>query len=111
MRTRCWFAAKQLCALDGIAAADDLSEVEYIHLLFDRHEVVISNGAASESLYPGTEAMKALGPATVAELYALFPELRDRKDATRAARPLPVGRLGRKLAARHAKNRQPLVSG
>ncbi|MDO5632512.1 MAG: Hint domain-containing protein [Paracoccus sp. (in: a-proteobacteria)] len=102
-------AAKQLCALDGIDCADDLPEVEYIHLLFDRHEVVISNGAETESLYTGAEAMRAVGPAAQAEIFTLFPELRHRDDALPAARVLVPGRMGRKLASRHAQNRRPLI--
>lgn len=45
----------------GIRVADRDS-VTYYHLLFDRHELVTSNGAVSESLHPGDMAACALGP-------------------------------------------------
>ena len=103
-------AAKQLCQIDGIDIADDLAEVEYFHMLFDRHEVVISNGAETESLFTGPEALKAVGAAAREEIFALFPELKDRDYTPAAARKLATARMGRKLAVRHAQNRKPLVS-
>lgn len=101
-------AAKQLLQLEGINIATDLVEVEYFHMLFDQHEVVISNGAQTESLYPGPEALKAVGPAAVEEIYALFPELRG-MDMPVPARPLLTGRQGRKLAVRHAQHARALL--
>lgn len=38
-------AAKQLLQLPGISLAEDVAGVSYVHLLFDRHEIVVSNGA------------------------------------------------------------------
>ena len=105
-------AAKQLCQIDGIDIAHDMASVEYFHMLFDRHEVVISNGAETESLFTGPEALKSLGAAAVEEIFAIFPELRDRDhdhDPV-AARPLASGRMARKLAVRHAQNGKPLLA-
>lgn len=48
---------------------------EYWHMLFDRHEIVFAEGAASESLHPGTVALDAVGEAARAEMLTLFPEL------------------------------------
>ncbi|MFC0811098.1 Hint domain-containing protein [Paracoccus panacisoli] len=103
-------AAKQLCQIDGIDIAHDLAAVVYYHLLFDRHEVVISNGAETESLFTGPEALRSVGPAALAEILTLFPELADRDYQPAAARTLASGRLGRKLAVRHGQNAKPLVS-
>lgn len=100
-------AAKQLLLVDGIDIAEDVESVEYYHILFDRHEVVISNGAETESLYAGSEALKAVGKAAQEEIFALFPELRDRE--ADAARVLASGRMGRRLAMRHAQQGRPLV--
>ncbi len=102
-------AARQLCQLAGIDIAEDLAAVEYVHILFDRHEVVISNGAATESLYTGPEALKSVGPAARAEILALFPELATRDYTPPAGRTLASGRMARKLAVRHAQNGRPLV--
>ena len=55
--------------------------VTYIHLMFDRHEIITANGAESESLYPGDCALSALDAGGRAELFALFPELRSNPGA------------------------------
>lgn len=47
--------------------------VEYIHLLFARHEVVFSNGIPSESYFP-EHAIKSADRAARAELEILFPD-------------------------------------
>lgn len=102
-------AAKQLCQLDGIDIAEDLDEVTYVHFLFDAHQIVWANGAESESLLPGPEALRSVGPAAVAEIYAIFPELASPEYSAPAARELVSGRLGRKLAVRHSQNGKPLL--
>ncbi len=100
-------AARQLLALDGIEQVD-ADSVEYVHILFDGHEVVTSNGALTESLYTGPEAMQAVGDAARAEILTIFPELRDTPAA--AARPLVTGAQARQLAQRHMRNAKALVS-
>ncbi|MDT1063914.1 Hint domain-containing protein [Paracoccus sp. CPCC 101403] len=103
-------AAKQLLQLDGIDIATDMAEVEYFHMLFDQHEIVTSNGAETESLYPGPQALKSVGPAAVQEIYQLFPELRNLDHVPSAARQLLSGREARKLAVRLAQNHRPVVA-
>lgn len=102
-------AAKQLLCLDGIDIAEDLAEVHYYHFLFDQHEVVISNGAETESLFTGAQALKGVGKAALDEIFAIFPELQDEDYEAIGARMLLSGRQGRKLAMRHVSNRQPLI--
>ena len=51
------------------------SGVDYFHLLFDRHEVVLSNGLPSESFYPGDEALKNIAHEVRAELEAVLEKL------------------------------------
>lgn len=103
-------AAKQLLQLDGIDIAEDMQEVEYFHILFDQHEVVVSNGAETESFYPGPQGLKSVGHAAQKEIFALFPELRDHDYRPEPARVLPAGRMSRKLAMRHLQHARPLVS-
>jgi len=50
-------------------------EVTYVHLMFDRHQVVFTEGLATESFLPGPQTTKALEHETVAEIRAIFPEL------------------------------------
>ena len=104
-------AAKQLLQIEGIDIAQDLESVEYFHILFDRHEIVLSNGAETESLYTGTEALKSLGASAREEIFAIFPELRNRAETEQpaGARLMASGRTGRKLAVRHAQHHKPLV--
>ncbi|SIQ89761.1 Hemolysin-type calcium-binding repeat-containing protein [Paracoccus thiocyanatus] len=100
-------AAKQLLQVEGIEPAADLREVTYVHFLLNRHQVVISNGTETESLYTGSQALEAVGSAAREEIFAVFPELRT-QGAVPSARFLVRG-LGRQPAARHRQNRQALV--
>lgn len=100
-------AAKQLCQVDGIEVADDITEITYVHFLFDAHQIVFANGAEAESLLVGAEALKTVGSAARAEILSLFPELADRP--TEPSRVVVNGRMGRKLAIRHAQNAKPLL--
>ena len=59
--------------------------VEYIHLLFDAHQIVIADGCPSESCLPNS-ALAQQGDEQQAELFTLFPELADIKSRTFAAR-------------------------
>lgn len=49
--------------------------VEYVHLLFDRHQVLWSNGLPSESFLPGPQTTHCFEAQTVAEIASIFPEL------------------------------------
>ena len=64
--------------LTQIATVDQVRRraVTYIHLLFDRHEVILANGAWSESFQPGDFSLGGLGNAQRQEIYDLFPELK-----------------------------------
>ncbi|KAB7615477.1 hypothetical protein F9L33_01545 [Amylibacter sp. SFDW26] len=72
-------AAKHLVNNDTIYVNEG-GEVEYFHMLFDHHEIVFANGAASESFHPGEVGINALTDEARDEIFTLFPELRD--DAT-----------------------------
>jgi hypothetical protein len=50
-------------------------DVEYIHLLFDRHQIVMSEGLATESFHPGPQTMADFPAETLDELTTLFPDL------------------------------------
>lgn len=69
-------AAKALIN-DHTILREEGGRVEYLHLLFDRHEIIFAEGAASESFHPGRESWKSMDAATRAELLDLFPELDD----------------------------------
>ena len=50
-------------------------EVTYVHLMFDRHQVVYSEGLPTESFLPGPQTTKSFERAIVDEICALFPEI------------------------------------
>ncbi|WP_372800160.1 Hint domain-containing protein [Paracoccus seriniphilus] len=102
-------AACKLTDLPGIRATSGNAPVTYVHLLFERHEILTSNGAETESLYPGKQAISGLGEAAE-ELFTLFPQLRDMAEPFPAARPFATGRRARQMVARHMRNRRALFS-
>lgn len=53
--------AKALTGTKGIRALPGKREITYFTFLMPRHEVLIANGIASESLYPGRESFAHLG--------------------------------------------------
>lgn len=69
-------AAADMTGIDGVDVAD-VREVTYIHFMFDRHEVVLSNGFWTESLRPDDAVMASLGQIQRQQIFKLFPELRD----------------------------------
>ncbi|MDD9742611.1 MULTISPECIES: Hint domain-containing protein [Marinovum] len=80
--TQMWFgeeevlvAATHLTCLDGVEVAGAEAAVTYVHILFDQHEVVLSDGIWTESFQPGDMTLAALDGDQRAELLALFPEL------------------------------------
>lgn len=101
-------AAKHLTEVEGIDILADADGVTYVHVMFEAHEVVLSNGAETESLYPGPQALLALGEAAE-EIFTLFPQLRGAVEDFPGARPFVAGRKARQLAARHVANGQPLA--
>ncbi|MDJ0826485.1 MAG: Hint domain-containing protein [Rhodobacter sp.] len=68
-------AAKHIVDGDSVWIDRDVPSVNYYHLLFDRHEVVFANGAATESLHPGDVALDAIGSTARDEVLLLFPGL------------------------------------
>ncbi|MCP1167871.1 Hint domain-containing protein [Limimaricola litoreus] len=80
-------AAKHLIGSKGIHSVD-VPRTSYIHFMFDRHEVVLSNGAWTESFQPGDHTLKGIGAELRDEIFELFPELQAREgiDNYRSAR-------------------------
>ena len=105
-------AAKHLVGIDGIEWELDAKGVEYWHFMFDHHEVVYANGAPSESLFTGVQAMKSVSEEARAEIFSIFPELATMHPdhPPTPARTLVKGRIGRNLTQRHIKNRVRLLS-
>lgn len=77
--------AHHLTCLPGVTHAQ-CSEVTYLHMLFDRHEVVLANGAWSESFQPGERSLNGLDAAEREELFKLFPTLKTTAQPFQSAR-------------------------
>lgn len=99
--------ACKLLDLPGVKETLPKDGVTYVHMLFDRHEIVWANGAEAESLLTGPEALRAMGPRARREILTLFPDLR----RPRPASPLLRGRRAVQLARRHRKNAKALQAG
>lgn len=88
-------AAKHL--VDGkLVTQDEGGEVTYIHMMFDEHEVVYAEGAATESFHPGSVGLSAVTDAAREELFALFPQLRSNIGG--------YGQTARRCLRRHEAN-------
>ena len=67
-------AAKHLAGLPGIDIATP-APVTYMHILFERHEVIMADGVWSESFQPGGMTLRAMDRAQSDEVLGLFPQL------------------------------------
>ncbi len=73
-------------------------QVDYIHLLFSEHEIIVANGAKSESYFPG-HAISQSSRRVQAEILELFPELASAgMSELRTARPVVPPREARLIA-------------
>ena len=70
----------------GIQSINSMG-TQYIHLMFDKHEVILANGVWAESFHAGDHSLKALGNAQRSEICEIFPELRTAKSRA-AAEPI-----------------------
>jgi len=69
-------AAKHLVNGTSIQQVDSIG-LSYIHMMFDTHEIVLGDGAWTESFQPGDYSLKGIGDAQRNEIFELFPELRE----------------------------------
>ncbi|MBY6142265.1 Hint domain-containing protein [Leisingera daeponensis] len=101
--------AKLLAEIDPnctqLSGAD--GPVTYVHLMTEQHEVIFAEGAATETFWPGPEAVRGLTADGRRELFDLFPEL-----AAAACLSGETGRAQVRAAygglARYAINRRDL---
>lgn len=69
-------AAKYLVNGESIKIVPQ-AEVDYVHFLFDRHQIIFAECCPAESLYPGQQTLDVVEEDSRDEIIALFPELRD----------------------------------
>ena len=68
-------AARALVGCAGIEIMAEATTADYVHILFDRHEIVLSEGAETESFFIGPANAQTMPQ--VQEIRRLFPELFD----------------------------------
>ncbi len=87
---------------DRVWCKADGRDVIYVHLLFDRHQIVTVNGMPSESYHPGDQSLDGFDNDTRDEILDLMPELRpDLRVYGPSARPALKSYEGRILAGHH----------
>jgi len=69
--------AKGLTSLPGIRSMKGKRRVVYYHILLENHEILLSEGIASESFFPGSTALDMLQPEQQRGILALFPDLHE----------------------------------
>ncbi|WP_103763083.1 Hint domain-containing protein [Roseovarius confluentis] len=53
----------------------EVESVDYFHLLFDRHQVIVSEGLPTESFLPGSQIKNSFEAEVLEEICTLFPEI------------------------------------
>lgn len=71
-------SAKHLLNGTSIRVDFDCEKITYCHILLDMHAIILAEGAEVESLYLGDVALRSIGSEACAEIFAIFPDLRDR---------------------------------
>lgn len=101
--------AHYLHLVPGVKLSWEHEAPVYSHILLDRHEAILADGAYSESLFISPQSLKLMGDAARQDLLTKYPGLmRDQK--IKAARPTPLARRIRKLIGRHQKNNRALFA-
>lgn len=103
-------AAVKLTDVQGITQSPDDTPVTYFHLLFDRHEIILANGALTESLLVGPNIDQMITGAAFADLKSSYPKALQNHDTAKPARPI-VERMRdlRPMIRAHQTKRLPLV--
>ena len=103
-------AAKKLVPLDGIDWVDVDTSIEYRHILFERHEIVFAEGAPTESLFNGPNALERLADITGLPVNELDFGAEGTQTEFTPARPFVKGKKAEKLVARHIARGMPMVN-
>lgn len=61
----------------SITTDKHLKDTQYVHLLFDEHQVIFAENVPTESFFPNPETLMALEPAARQQVFDNLPELKD----------------------------------
>ena len=68
--------AKGLTTLPGIRRMKGKRRVTYYHIMLERHALLVSEGLATESFYPGAAGMRMLRPHQKLQVFRHFPAVK-----------------------------------
>jgi serralysin len=68
-------AARHLTGIDGVEQVHTGS-ISYLHVMFDQHEIVLADGAWSESFQPDENSLRGIGAQQRDDVLTQFPEFR-----------------------------------
>ena len=68
-------AAKDLINDKTVRRDTTLRDVTYVHILFDTHQVIYSEGLATESFLPGPQSLQSFEHDVIHEICTIFPEI------------------------------------
>ena len=93
--------AKALTGRDGIGRIEGREQITYFALLFERHEIIFAEGAATESFRPGPVTLAEFSPEHREQIYAIYPRLREEPvdGLGPPARPIITRRQARDVVA------------
>ncbi|MFU1477013.1 Hint domain-containing protein [Roseovarius sp. C7] len=93
--------AIKLTGMPGVAVDHSFDHVTYHHLLLRTHEIILAEGAETESLLLGPYAIATMGPEAREELEQIFPRL---FEPGTPARYVAEGREAKALVACYAQS-------
>ena len=99
--------AIRLVGLAGIDVDRTMQPVDYYHILLDRHDVILANGAPAESLFVGPVSKETLAD-EIAEIDTTDVPYSAYADMT-PARPFPAPKQAKQVVAAHNKHQRPLL--
>lgn len=85
-----------------------MTDLDYIHILFDDHEIIFAEGAPSESLLLGAEAKRAISVEAMEEINLIFPDIINAHQESSSAL-IPASGKQTQLVARLRKNKKPAL--
>lgn len=103
-------SAVHLTKLNGIDIDAQRGDFTFFHLLFDEHEVIYANGAPTESLLLGEQALKMLSQDAIDELTLMFPDAMNSAQPLPAACAIPQKKRQKTMVQRLAKNQKPVFA-
>ncbi len=98
--------AAKLTGLPGVVVAQEIKQVDYFHILLAHHGVIFAEGAPTESLFAGPQALAMFSPAERCEIRALCAEVAWPGSSPQPACAIPPGRRQARMIARMAGNRK-----